>query len=417
MRLLRNTEVMSIAGSSPMEPSSAVLGNDVFFPVWRVFSLSGDGGWTFTRPSHGTPVSVFPERDEFVDQSAIWSPTAARVVWAMIRKPADGSGYVIRVAFTSHSDLVATKAKAWTYFDITPSQLGLAGQKLDYPQLAVGTGALYLTAQYGTTSASGSSVNGSLIVRFANGELESLCAGVVRFSFFVEAGIPNLGVAQRTRSSAVWAGHVSNTKIRVHRWDEWSNSITWQDVTMPGWNNAAAAYTSLTRDGHDWLSSEWGRITGALVSYDSAVFAWTAGATPPGRPNPYICLAQFSLGSSTTLSGRRDVFHRDHAWAVPTLATNTRGDLAMAAAWGGGQYFTNFSVGFVDWPISATSRYENITAAIGTKGDVRWGDFMSVRNTDVDTHFAATGYTVHPGESGSALANVSRYLVFTRDND
>ena len=75
----------------------------MFYPASLIFSLSSNAGATITQPSYGAAGSIFPEGygDGYVDQSAIWNPFVGRFIWAMIRKPADGSKLPIRVAFTS----------------------------------------------------------------------------------------------------------------------------------------------------------------------------------------------------------------------------------------------------------------------------------------------------------------------------
>lgn len=97
-----NTQ-LSALGIGPVEPSAAAVDTDVFYPEARIFSLSSDAGVTITQPSYGAAGSIFPEGygDDYVDQSAIWNPFVGRFVWAMIRKPADGSKWPIRLAFTS----------------------------------------------------------------------------------------------------------------------------------------------------------------------------------------------------------------------------------------------------------------------------------------------------------------------------
>ena len=131
-----NTRLSGI-GVAPVEPSAAAVKSEVFYTESRIFSLSSDAGATITQPSYGAAGSIFPEgyKDDYVDQSAIWNPFVGRFFWAMIRKPADGSNWPIRIACTSHQLLKGTGARSWLYFDITPAEIGLPEMVFDYPQL------------------------------------------------------------------------------------------------------------------------------------------------------------------------------------------------------------------------------------------------------------------------------------------
>jgi hypothetical protein len=254
----RNTALSAIAVVEALEPSVATAQGASFYTSWRIFYLSSDSGISFQQPSHGSAGSIFPEgfSDDYVDQSAIWSPLLGRFVWAMLRKPTGGGHYVIRIAFASRQMLSSSQARRWIYFDITPEQLGLRGRHLDYPQLSLADHHLYITAHFATAALT--NVEGSVIVRVALRELEPLTAGVVHFEFFSAAGIFNFGAAQRCGQRAYWAGHVSNHLTRFYWWDENSSRIFWHDVPVPAWSSRGDSYKSLTPDGHNWLSHEWG---------------------------------------------------------------------------------------------------------------------------------------------------------------
>jgi hypothetical protein len=146
------------------------------------------------------------------------------------------------------------------------------------------------------------------------------------------------------------------------------------------------------------------------------VFGWTAGANSE-RPHPYINLAQITQdlpSGQVSLTGWRDIWSPEHAWAVPTLGSNARGRLAMACAWGGGRHFVSHAVGFPQLPFSRASGYDHVTTATGSKGAPRWGDFISLRNHDErDDLFIGTGYTTHASASDPNTASATaRYVVF-----
>ena len=213
-------------------------------------------------------------------------------------------------------------------------------------------------------------VVGAVIFRFSMAEFEQLSPGVVHFDYFVDRDVSNFGGAHRSGTRKYWAAHKSENRLRGYMWDENSSSILLQDVPIPAFKYGQS---SMTPDGSDWLSSEWGRITGATIGLNP-VFGWTAGADPPTFPRPFIYLAQLmQIGNTLILDGTRAIWNPDHAWAVPTLGSNTLGQLGMTSAFGGPRDFVGTTVGFVELPITPTSRYENVTTAKGSKGAPRSG--------------------------------------------
>lgn len=407
-----NTQ-LSALGIEPVEPSAAAVEADVFYPEGKIFSLSSNAGVTITQPSYGAAGSIFPEGydGDYVDQSAIWNPFVGRFVWVMIRKPADGSKWPIRLAFTSKDRFETSGACSWIYLDITPAQIGLPDMVLDYPQLTLGFSRLYVTAQIGDAMGK---VIGAAIFRFSMGELERLSRGVVHFDYFIDREVRGgFGGAHRSGTRKYWAAHRDTSTLRGYMWDENSPQVTSRDITIPPWT---PDISSNTPDRSDWLSFEPGNITGACIGL-TPVFGWTAGADPPSKPHAYIYLAQLEqVGNGLKLKGIRYIWSRNLAWAMPTLGSNMLGQLGMTCAFGGPNDFVSTTIGFVDLPISAASKYENLVTAKGTRGAPRWGDFMSLRNhAEHEARFIATGYTIHE-DPGNPANNEShpRYTIFSR---
>lgn len=281
---------------------------------------------------------------------------------------------------------------------------------LDYPQLTLGFSRLYVTAQIGDAMGS---VVGAAIFRFSMGELERLSPGVVHFDFFIDRRAFNFGGAHRSGTRKYWAAHRDTGALRGYMWDENSPQIIIQDIAIPSWN---PKISSSTPDGSDWLAFETGRITGACIGLNP-VFGWTAGANPPRQPHAYIYLAQLEqVGNSLKLKGIRYIWNRNLAWAMPRLGSNMLGQLGMTCAFGGPNDFVGTTVGFVDLPISAASRYENLVTAKGTRGAPRWGDFMGIRNhAEHEARFIATGYTIHEDPSSPPNSESrARYTIFSR---
>jgi hypothetical protein len=405
---------------APLEPSAAAVGTDVFYTASQMFLLSSDAGVSFTQPSYGAAGSIFPEGYEFVDQSAIWHPYVGRFVWAMIREPADGGRFVIRVAFTSRDRFETSGARLWTYFDISPSLVGLPDMNFDYPQLTVSPLGLYLTANIGDPATGW--IVGAAIFRFRVGELARLSPGVVHFDFYVDREVDGFGGAPHSTGELMfWAGHKhqDTTKkdartLRTYRWGAHSSQIGVLDIAIPWWSPKISSYT---HDGSDWLENEGGAITGACVGM-TPVFGWTAGANPPAQPHAYIYLVQLHLQGvalGRSKGALRYIWNSDLAWAKPTLGVNALHQLGMTCAFGGPKDFVGTTVGFMDLPISPASSYDNVVTAQGTRGAPRWGDFMSIRNhPEYKDRFISTGYTIHEDpQSRPPTETRPRYTIFS----
>ncbi len=60
---------------------------------------------------------------------------------------------------------------------------------------------------------------------------------------------------QDTRDEIFWAGHNSNSQMRVFSLKEGENTYYWRDVGISSWANNAP--TSTTPDGKDWLAKNF----------------------------------------------------------------------------------------------------------------------------------------------------------------
>ena len=121
------------------EPSGAATGGGVVFATvnW-VAAYSTDGGTTFTQVD---PTRVFPaDAVGFCcDQIVQYVPSIDRFIWLL-----QGNGY--RLAMASPADIINSGGTAWTYWNLTPQLFGEpAGTGFDYPDLAVGGNALYIS--------------------------------------------------------------------------------------------------------------------------------------------------------------------------------------------------------------------------------------------------------------------------------
>jgi len=410
--ILTNVSTGGIA-FGPLEPTVAADQDVAFYTAAMIARFSLDAGQTWSAANIVSGANLFPQDLDggFVqaDQNAAWFENADRFVWTMLTLP-DGNGQNrIRIAVTSKSVLVNSKAKGWLVMDITSAQLGFRSQWFDYPQIAVGDEFLTITANIapkGAGRGSGGPV-GTVIIFIRLTEFDSLQGHTVNFNFFAEmfkanGGINGYTAAKYGGSTVTWAMHVAGTAqqaiLRVYQWDSGKNSVTWQDVKIPAWSNSG--YSSLTPDGMDWLNGLDGRITGAVeIRSTEWVFAWTAAADR-NFPHPYIYLAHVgrNFAKVIQLLGHREIWSKRIAWAFPALAAPDvpmrNPSLAMSCGWGGEKVeFAHHSVGFVEMPFTSTSIYDNQTSVKSAAGGQPWGDFLSVSRYK---HPPDKGLVLHP---------------------
>jgi hypothetical protein len=340
-------------------------------------------------------------------------------MWVMDHVPAMASTQQIRLAFTSSLEMKNSQGQSWWWLDIDPSILGVT-DSFDYPQLAFGENFLYITMLLGSSGL----VNGVTLIRIPLRDLDALDAHHVGIESFVSRSSFNFGMANRCGSRAYWASHEQKRNLlRVYFFDESSSSIGSQDIAIPAWNDNPSDYQSMTPDGFNWLATLSPRITGAFFDPDTLVFAWTAARDDKlGRPHPYIYLVHLKQdlkSNKVTLVGIRHIWNDEFAWAFPGLTSVPKfgrtGPLAISCGWGGGgKYFANHAVGFIDMPLNSGSQFIDAAVSESTKGYARWGDFLTVGNDEsFEGYFLTAGYEIKSGGRVADRIAVPHYVVFT----
>ena len=148
LALSANTE-LSAPGAKQMassvgEPSVAAAGQVVMYTGNWYAARSADAGQTFQFID---PFSSFPDPPNLsfcCDQVVNYIQAIDTFVWLLQYGPNNGpqQDNIQRLAFAKSADVAAGK---WSLFDITTSGLGVKGQFLDFPDLAVGSNFLYVT--------------------------------------------------------------------------------------------------------------------------------------------------------------------------------------------------------------------------------------------------------------------------------
>ena len=215
-----------------------------------------DGGGSFTQLD---PTTIFPaDAVGFCcDQIVQYVPSIDRFVWLL-----QGTGY--RLATASPADVVDSNGTAWTYWNLTPQVFGQpAGTGFDYPDLSVGDDFLYMSWDAGFGCPSGCRA-GFQVARTSLTGIQA--GGTITIEFTDPPDAPmawGSHLVQNTRDEIFWAGHNSNSEIRVFSLAENLNSYFWRDVGIFIW--ARAALSSTTPDGQNWLAGSGGFPGTAII--------------------------------------------------------------------------------------------------------------------------------------------------------
>jgi hypothetical protein len=390
------------------EPSVAVNGQVVFFTGNWYAARSADGGQTF---QYLDPFTAFPDPPNLgycCDQVAQYIPSIDTFVWLLQYGPKTGpeADNIQRLAFAKTADVVAGR---WRLFDITTRSLGVAGQFLDFPDLAVGANSLYVTTNIFTPMGQSA---GAAVVRIP---IASIVKGPVTAQRFVSTDLNSFRVAQNCGTRAFFATHQDTSTLSVFTWDEGQGQPVSNSVEVARWITGNG-YQSRTPDGRSWLDRADSRITGATLAGAELYFAWAVDANSNHRPKPFVQIARID-SQNLTLLENINVFDPDSATCYGALSTNADNEVGISYMIGGGPLFPSHVVGIL------TSTRKNVVVAAGERGPLpdprtgrgEWGDYLSVRPVFPDRKlFAATGYTMKGSGDGSNRDATPRYVVFGR---
>lgn len=404
---LQNNSTNLTGASTTSEPSGGSNGRGVVFMTanWLA-GYSTDGGNTFTRLD---PTTIFPNDAVgfCCDQIVQYVPSIDRFVWLL-----QGTGY--RLAMASPADIVSSGGTAWTYWNLTEGLFG-ACSGFDYPDMSVGNNSIYMSWDAG-----GAGCGGLQVVRTSSAGVQA--GGTITLEFTD----PALGgmawgshVMQNTSDEIFWAGHNSNSQMRVFSLAEGSNTYFWRDVGISSWPNNAP--TSLTPDGRDWLAKNFNGpggnsfprngIIGSTRIGNQLWFAWTAGTDRNFR-QAHIQMVTLNRTSSFSVTQQVQIWNPDYAFAYPSLATNvcTR-EVGLSFEFGGGGNFENHVVGFWGDFIAYITTGSNV-------GTLRFGDYVTIRQeppTDRNRGnlFNAYGYGLNSTTGGGTRSDI-HYVLFGR---
>ena len=407
------------ADISGAESGNVVLATGNWYAIY-----STDGGATFTSIN---PTTVFPNTADggfCCDQIIQYAPTIDRFLWLMQFNPGADGNNRLRLAAASPQDIINSKCTAWTYWDLTSSQLGISPVKdttgpMDYPDMSLGSNFLYVSVD-GRGTGKG---NGLLVVRVPLNEIQA--GGTINFRFTRPSDSASAyggHLCQNTGDEVFWSGAGSpkdNGTLQVFSWAESSTSYFWRDVAL-NYNWPNGTLTSTAKDGNDWLNKlnnfpRFG-VTGATRRGNEVWFAWTASNGDGGHggfnfPNAHVQIVKVDVKNNYKLLDHFPIWNNDHAFAYPCLATNDRSEVGITLGWGGKDFYANSAVGilgdFVVW-------YPELSDIATT----RWGDYVTVRQASPQTGlFAGFGYAILKDSTKTAGYRFDPfYILFGRNS-
>jgi hypothetical protein len=413
--LVRNTGLTEPAqqqlASNVDEPSAAINGDVVMYTGNWYAARSIDGGQSFDFID---PFTSFPDPPNLgfcCDQVVNYIQSIDTFVWLLQYGPKSGAeaDNIQRLAFATSDNV---KAGRWRLFDLTTDSLGVAGQFLDFPDLAIGANSLYVTTNI--FSPQGSSA-GAAVVRIP---IATISAGPVTAQPFVSPDLDSFRVAQNCGTRAFFAAHHDTSTLNVFTWDEGQTSPVSKLVAVARWIGGSG-FRSVCPDGRTWLDRADPRMTGAALAGEELYFAWGVDANSNHRAQPFIQIARIDTGTLTLLENI-NVFDPNSATCYGALSTNADNEVGISYMLGGGSRFPTHVVGIL------TGTRKDAVAATGNRsplpssqtGNGEWGDYLTVRPVFPDRKlFAATGYTMNGSGDGSNRDATPRFVIFGRSSD
>jgi hypothetical protein len=398
--------------STIVEPTGGVNANGVVFAAGNWFAAySTNNGASFTVLN---PTTIFPN-DAIgfcCDQVIQYVPKIDRFIWLL----QGTNGY--RLATASPATVASSGATAWTYWNLPSTLFGQpSGTGLDYPDISIGTNALYLSWDNGFPACPKGCQAGLQVSRIGLSAIQAAGTITITFTHPQDSAVAwGSKLVQDTGDEIFWSGHVSNSKMRVYSLQESSNTYFWRDVNVSTWANNALSST--TPDNQNWLAGSGGFPGNAVIGgtrLDNHVwFAWDAG-TDRNFAQPHIEMVDLDRNNNFARNQQVQIWNSNFAFAYPALATHPcTGEIGLSLeTGGGGNRFQNHAVGFWGDFLVFLTTGSNV-------GTTRFGDYVTIRNApgtrqDPGNLFAAFGYglTQTPPPASQTQTDV-RYVLFGR---
>ncbi|HEX7837363.1 MAG TPA: hypothetical protein VF469_07870, partial [Kofleriaceae bacterium] len=430
----------------PPDPSTAAASSAgvVVQTANSYLQFSTDDGASFTSVD---PTTIFEQSDGGMccDQVVLYDPAHDLMFWLMQYNPDASGANRLRIAWASPASM-KSNINAWTYVDLTRSLFN-SGAALDYPDLALSSGFLYVSVD--GNDAAGKK-GGLVVARLSLADIAgpgSSVGGAYLGPNETTAQQTAWGshLAQSSPGGAYWAGHVDSSKLKVFRWLDGSGSVDLHDTAVNSWCSDTADYANLAPDGVQWPDTGHlggvGQIVGVTRKPGSGGapsqiwFGWGAGrdcaSASQGRPMPFVKIVQVDEATLDS-AGEYHIWNSPYGFSYPALATDPSGEVGASVAFGGPSDYPSSTVGYLGDYVVYFVEASDVTLAFYTRTDntftfdatdptvyrdsagnpvvyTRYGDFFSVRNSGVDGRLLSSqGYAVRlidPTRSTTCLSS------------
>ncbi len=381
-----------VASGCCPEVSVAENGQTVMTTGNTWMSLSVNGGGTFASIN---PSTIFPQDDGgfCCDQVIHYVPKFDIFVW-LLQYWSDANGKNrIRIAAQSTAEVRSSNGTSWTYWDF-PSDVFDKESSLDYSDVAIGTTNLWWACQNGI---------GRVVSRIPLSELAAKTT--VHYSYTAGTDALWSHVTQNATNTVYWAGHVSNSEMRVYDMRDGDGFYSWRSVTVNSWPNGDNS--AKCPDGTDFMLpfESWKHyVFGNTLSRSRVWFGWLA-AKGGGFPLPHVQMVKINP-STWSREEQVQIWNPDIAFQDAYLSTNAEGEIGMAVMFGGKDYYPSNAVGV--W-----GDFVVYYPRLSTRCVTRWGDYNhSRRCTANGMEWIAGGYTNESDASGNIV--IPHYIRFGR---
>ena len=411
LTVYRNTPVMVGSRSVVGEPTCAHIGQaGIQTGNWYAATTSDDGqSWNYVNP-----YTKFPASDGgfCCDQFTQYVPNVGgtgMVAW-LLQYSYSGATQTNRLRIATMRGFNVGSANVSCYVDLTPALASRpAGAWFDFPHMGYSAGWLYVA----TNVFDGNNNNaylGAEVFRLNVNQLYS-CQSVTYQVFRPQTGSNRFVQRFRAYPEMYFAGHVSTSRLRIHRWDD-NGGVSAVDVDISQWYSGTTPVAG--PDGRPFTNRADNRIQAGFDNGAHIGFMWYSNQGG-SYAMPHVRAAWF-VRDTFALAGERSIWNSGFAWAYPSAAPNLYGHLGGSLAYGGGTYYPSTAV----WVVDDTNCWGGIdaqTVASGTHGpaEAKWGDYYA---TQADTLQTGTWLTTAMALSGgTANSNmVPRNVDFGRTN-
>jgi hypothetical protein len=395
-------------------PEPSVASNDSVIIMtynWGMrFSTDGGNTWTVLDPT-----TIFPSGPQTdgagnsisgsfcCDQVLQYAPSVRRFIWLM-QFCGDGAGCVsgnniIRIAAASTDEIISSGGTAWTYWDISSTQVESTAAIMDYPDLSIGNNSLYISID-----AVGI---GLIIMRLPLAEIARRSGFTFWFTHPTDGATAYGGhVCQNTGNEVYWAGHNNTSSMRIFSWKETSTTYYWRDRDINSWTTGLL---STTPSGVNWLGGSNGfpgnAVLGITRRGNEVWFAWGANAGG-GFKNAHVQVAKFR-NTDYKLIEQMQIWNDDYAFAYPCFSTNTENEVGISLEWGGVTAEANHAAGFMGDFVVYCPRLSNAS-------NTRNGDYVTIRrHYGKGNTFSVAGYSTqnNPTPPGGNYADLHYFIM------